>query len=449
MSKGHLFHKGGIMMLHRTSIISASILLSILFFHAPIVSKAKWTVVIYMAAANDLAPFADRNIEQMKLVGSNENLTILIHLDTAQKGMRKLTRRFIVQKNKLVQLGPDMAMDSGSAQTLISTIRWADVDFPADHLAVVFWNHGSGDLNPLVGRSLNPARLFMYNPKTNMVELDRSVGFMHYLDTILEPDQRGICFDETTQNYLNDQRLKHGLEVCYKERGNKKIDLIYFDACLMSGMGTAWIVQQFADYMVASEEVVLGTGANYALVLAPLRTYDISPREFAHHIVKCYDQIYSKITQDYTHSAIDLANFDELVIKIDTIAQLLIKAIDHQKNNTVRIAIKQSLGKFACTQFDEPSYRDCYHFLQNIFNNSAAMQVDDITIINALRKEITECLEIIKRLVIANVAGRNLKGAQGISIYCPDRAPLHPSYQHTEFAQYHQAWLQFLLKLLQ
>lgn len=402
-----------------------------------------WVIVVYMAAANDLAPFADRNIEQMKLVGSNSNLVILVHLDISRPGIKKITKRLIIHKGKVVQVGPDMAMDSGSEQTLISTIRWAYTDFPSKYLGVIFWNHGSGDLNPSIGRAINPSKLFVYNPETRMVELDRSIGFIEFLDALHQSEQRGVCFDETTGNYLNDQRLKKGLEVCTQERG-RKIDLIYFDACLMAGIGTLWIAHPYADYLIASEEVVLGTGANYHLVLSALAQKELTPAEFARHVVKSYDATYSKITQDYTHSAMNLSVVPVLSNNIDIVANLLMAAIAAQKNNSVRLAIKQARNKFACTHFDEPSYIDLGHLYQNLLKNLSAMSVAQNTLIRDLQHYLTEGLQIIKQTVIDNVTGQHLKNACGISIYFPERAPLHPSYQHTEFVLNHPTWHKFL-----
>ena len=240
--------------------------------------KKNWTIVMYMAADNDLYPFAYRNIAQMKQIGSTEYLNILVHLDISHSGQPKVTKRIYIERDRIWQIGPDYKMDSGSDTTLFDTVHWAHQNFPSDHIAVVLWNHGSGDLNPVLKKTINPAQLFKYNAKTHLIELDRSIGFMDFVEQSCikssplfsphaEISKRGVCFDETNGTYLDDTKLMRAFTKIIQERGNKKLDLIVFDACLMAGTGTTYIISQFADYMVASEEVVLGAGYDYQLML--------------------------------------------------------------------------------------------------------------------------------------------------------------------------------------
>lgn len=411
-------------------------------------TRKRWTILIYMAADNDLYPFADRNLEQMKQIGSNENVNILVHLDMHKPGAKKVTRRLFIQKNKAIQIGPDRVMDSGSEETLIDALKWAEDEFPSEYLAIDFWNHGSGDLNPTIGRTINPSQLFVYNPETKLIELDRTIGFLDFIDSMIKEhkeDCRGVCFDETTGNYLNDQKLKHGLEVACAYRGNRKIDVIIFDACLMAGTGTTWIMQSFADYMAASEEVVLGTGYEYDQLILPLTKNTTTPEEFAKHIVECYAKTYGKVTNDYTQSAIKLSEYAPLAENIDLLARLLISALQKQKNNSVKEALKQSRNKLSCTHFDEPSYIDLRHFYKNLYkacDTMSCINTADNQLITAIKQTLLAGLTILNRVVIANAAGQNLREAGGMSIYFPERK-MHPSFTSTEFGQ-HNHWAQFL-----
>ena len=411
-------------------------------------NRKRWTFYVYMAADNDLYPFADRNIEQLKQIGSNENVNILVHLDMHRPGSKKITRRLFIQKNKAVQIGPDLSLDSGDEQTLIDDLKWVEDEFPSDYLAVDFWNHGSGDLNPVIGRTINPSQLFVYNSETKLIELDRSIGFLEFIDSMLKEHRecRGVCFDETTGNYLNDQKLKRGLEVSCKYRGNRKIDVILFDACLMAGTGTAWTVHPYAKYMTASEEVVLGTGYEYDQIVVALTKNNTTPQEFALHIVKCYANSYSKVTNDYTQSAINLENYEKLANNIDLLATLLIKALQHQKNNSVKEALKKSSSKLACTHFDEPSYKDFRHWCRNLQKSLSSMTFNDSVnaqeLVSAIKQTLNDSMAIINEVVIANAAGPNLREAGGISIYFPERK-IHPSFVATEFG-INNTWSKFL-----
>lgn len=405
-------------------------------------SKPRWTVLVYMAADNDLHPFADRNLEQMKMIGSNDLVTILAVLTISKPGMKKVTRRLIIEKGSTKQCGPDMCLDSGSEKSLIDALIWAKT-FASDHFALVMWNHGSGDLNPVLGRAINPSQLFTYNPDTRMIELDRSIGFFEFIDEILklEDDARGVCFDETTRNYLDDRKLKHALETA----GNP-VDVILFDACLMAGIGTAWLCHTSCDYLVASEEVELGTGYNYAHLLGPLTHYALSPREFACHAVEAFKTTYGKITRDYTHSAIDLSHIPALKNSLDGLAKTLQKALECQKNGSAKAFLRHCRSRLHCTHFEEPNYIDAHHFLTNLVNNCEKFEATTHDATQKIRSEIRQAahaaLEALKKAVIAHVAGDNLKNAGGLYVYFPERA-LHSSYIHTEFAK-NSVWPLFL-----
>lgn len=420
------------------------------------------TFLVYMAADNDLYPFAYRNLAQMKQVGSNNNLNILVHLDIRSPNQPKVTKRLYIERDKIWQIGPDYHMDSGSDLTLINALEWALTDFSSDNVYLVLWNHGSGDLNPVLRKTINPAQLFKFNPETRMIELNRSIGFIDFVDQITaetEVEQaageeaycaRGICFDETNGTYLDDKKLVNATNVILHMRGGKKIDLVAFDACLMAGTGTCYLMNRLANYMTASEEVEMGTGYDYLRVLTPLAQGTLTPEDFAKHIVQAYQATYERQTGDYTHSALKLSEFENLHNNIDQVAHILIDALHKQSRKSVKQVLQKSRSRQYCTAFDEPSYIDLHNFYSNLlqFLNQIVLtnQHDTNNTIQALKKALTDGLAIIKRVVIANVAGPKLPGASGISIFFPEYridSPSYQSYDATEFAL-NNHWAQFL-----
>jgi hypothetical protein len=411
--------------------------------------KKQWTFFVYMAADNDLDIFATRNIEQMKQIGSDDNINIIVHYHSHKKGDTKKSQRLLIKKNQIIRIGDDAPADSGSAETLTEGVHWAIDNFPSDHLAIVLWNHGSGDLNPFNRNSLNPSRLFFYNHKTQKIELDRSMNFSEFVQATEESNQRGVCFDESTGNYLNDQRLEKALKSIVSHRG-KVIDVLLFDACLMAGIGTAHITHEYADYMGASQEVVLGPGYNYKLLLHHMANLQPNPRDLTELTALCYDATYNRITNDYTHSALDLAQYTPFNKNVNTVAKLLTKALKKQKNSSVRRLLRESRSRAHCTYFDEPTYIDLDNLYANLLHNLNTIELDShdrtIKIQKKLRKALSEGLELRKKLIFSNVAGRNFRHAYGISIYFPDRI-MHRSFPHTEFAKQNE-WLTFLKEYL-
>lgn len=395
----------------------------------------EWTFITYMAADNDLAPFARKNLAQQVAVGSNDRVNVLVHLDTKIPGNKKITKRYLVKKDKLLITNPELTtyMDSGNPNTLIDCCKWAIENFPARNYALILWNHGTGIIDIERPRTINPSDLFTFNPANNLIELDRSIPFLQFIELEKE-DQKGICFDDSTGHYLTNQGLEHALKtITHELLGGKKIAIIGFDACLMSMLEIANIVKDYCQIAVGSQEVELGTGWEYDLVLAPLMNQSMTPKVFAQHIVSAYEAKYAKITNDYTQSAINLEALPAIEAHVDQIGELLIECIKHQINNSVKDAIRTSRHKLLCTHFDEPSYVDLHHLLSNLHSNLTRFKVDSVHLLPKLKKELEEGMHLITQVVFANTVGKNLNRARGLSIYFPDRK-IHSSYRKTKFA---------------
>lgn len=411
-----------------------------------------YTVLIYMAAANDLEPFVDRNLEQMKQIGSNDNVKILVHLDTYQKGSKKCTQRFIVHRNRLEYICDNVCMDSGDEKTLVDACRWALSQHKSDYFVLVVWNHGIGPLNPFI-QQFNRQHLVKYNTATKLIEIDRSLSFLDVFESLTgqTPQYRGICFDQSTGNYITEQNFRKALgNICNDYLDGKKIDVICFDACYMATAEVAFNIMPYAHYMVGSQEAVLGRGYYYERLVNPLNKGAIEPYEFACQVVRSFKETHGKITHDYAQSAICLDNFECINENINKTAELLVELLKRQKNDSVRKAIQVSSDKKHCTYFSEHSYKDYCHFSSNLYERISQCEFidapDNEVLIQELRGTLAAGIELISKAVIANAAGKNLAGATGLSIYLPDRK-IHASYQSLDFA-YNNSWSQFLMQYL-
>lgn len=417
--------------------------------------QPEWLFIVYMAADNDLKPFAGKNLAQLTEIGSNNNITVVVHLDTRAAGNKKITKRYYVAHKQLILISQQMgtqAMDSGDPETLIDCCRWAISSYPAKHVALILWNHGTGPIDIGNPRAINASHLFHFNPHTNLIELDRSVPFLEFM-SMQKQEDKGICFDDGTGRYLSNQKLAQALEtICKQSLQNKKFSLIGCDACLMSMIEIADIAQPFADYLVGSQEVELGSGWNYNLVLAPFMQRALSPAEFSKHIVHAYEQNYKPITQDYTQSALFLNTTEMLQPAINKVASLLLEALHNQRDKTVSNALKLARNRMLLTHFNEPTYVDLHHLCMNLLTNAERFQLHDRYRTETLKQELFTALrlttDLITKSVAANVTGANLSKAHGISIYFPDRF-VHPSYRKTSFVQKNPAWLAFIDAYLQ
>lgn len=424
--------------------------------HVPVnttFAKKRCTVLLYGAARNDLLPFIDRNLMQLMQLGTNDEVTFLVHLDIFGSGRRKLTQRFIIYKNQMIQVGDDMQMDSGDPETLRDACTWGFTNFPSDMTVLILWNHGTGDLEPMRSKAINPSELYVFNPKTNLVELNRSIQFLEYIENKEEtPDVRGICFDEYTGHFLTNHQVGEVLrDINHTCLGGRPLDILCCDACLMMGIGFAYSLKQYhtqpvARYLVGSQEVVLATGYPYAQMFGKLAAQPVSAEEFAKDTVRIFSDSYGRITHDYTQSAICLEALDPLYESIDTLGNLLIEGMKKQADKSVKNVIKKCSSRTTCTYFEEPSYKDLYQLLNNMLKNIDSIVLlspaDTTSFKQRLSAELRKCCSLIDRVVIANAAGKGLKDAHGISVYVADRK-VYPSFPYTDFAQ-HTSWMNML-----
>jgi hypothetical protein len=412
------------------------------------ISKEKDVTIIFeLAGVNNLGFFLRKNLSQLAETGSTKNVNILAQLHVLLSGNNKVTKRYYVEKDKLIILNHNdpksQSLDSGDPASLINWCTYCVKNFPAKKYILVLSNHATGIIDIGQMRAVNPSELFIFNPATNMIELNRTRPFLEFIAT--PENQRGICFDDITGHYLTNQKLDYALKTICQNALRKKFEMIIFDACLQQMYEIALLLKPYTNLMLGSQEVILAPGLDYYDVLKPFENKRIETTFFAQHIVASYENSYKKITNDYTFSAVNLTNVAFLEKNVNTVAHLLTECLKNQKNGFVKEAIKTSRHRLLCTHFDEPSYIDLHHFYTNLHNNLQrfdfkAHKNDELTktAVSHLLVSLKEGLQIINSMVIAQVSGKNLNQAKGLSIYFPEYGAKHPSYK------YSHAWSIFL-----
>jgi len=166
--------------------------------------------------------------------------------------------------------------------------------------------------------------------------------------------------------------------------------------------------------------------------------------------VQAYRDTYAPLTGDYTQSALNLGRIGELERNVDTVAQLLARLVRLPNGSAVKTAIKASGHKTACTHFDEPSFVDLQHLYSNLLAKLPPAlgggSGEAAGIVGQLKQALTQGQQLIRGAVLANVAGKKVAKAAGISIYFPGQR-LHPSYAQSIFAK-HNAWNSLIQQLM-
>jgi hypothetical protein len=108
--------------------------------------KTPWTVMVYLAADNDLTNFGIDSLKQMKAVcGDKANI-----LAEFYSGPRRPTKRYLFDhKTALGSIEQNIICESpaknpGDPASLTAFIQWAVKHYEAEHYFLIIWGHGSG-----------------------------------------------------------------------------------------------------------------------------------------------------------------------------------------------------------------------------------------------------------------------------------------------------------------
>ena len=108
-------------------------------------ANKSWTVMVYLAGDNDLDSAGVVDLDEMKQVGSGDQLNIVAQFDRA--GKSSATKRYLLRKG--TTLAKDVVAtlgetNMGDPEVLQDFLAWGAKNYPAEHYLVVIWNHGAG-----------------------------------------------------------------------------------------------------------------------------------------------------------------------------------------------------------------------------------------------------------------------------------------------------------------
>jgi hypothetical protein len=366
-------------------------------------SRAKWTFMVFLNAANDLQEFAALNVNQMEKVGSTADVNIIVQWKQANCAGCGApdwvgTRRYFVTKDNNTsaissQLLQDMGtgVDMGKAQTLKDFITWGQQRYPADRYAVVIWNHGAGWRPTRAAGRNNP------------------------------PPFRSVSIDDDTRSEIQIWELPNALNV------TPKIDMVIFDASLMQMLETAYEMRNSTGIIVGSEESPPGAGYVYDGFLADLVANPaMSPSAFGTQIVTRTLQAYGS-NGNNTQSVIDTTKLENVAAKLDDFANSLLSNITSER--PAMIAARVGAESYAY-----PENKDLYHYAELI----------RVNVTNTALKNAAAALQTaIRQAVIAEAHGILNRDSNGIAIYVPPPASYLPSYSNIALSA-RTKWDEFL-----
>jgi hypothetical protein len=327
-----------------------------------------WTVLLYNDGDNNLESYALTSLSQLEMIGSDDNVNLVALTDT----LSDVAYLQYVEKNNLVNIpgyGYPKEADMSSGTTLEEFIEIGVSEFPADHYAVILWDHGGG--------------------------------------------WRGICWDDTTleltgvDDFISMAELRSAFWGASNATG-EPIDVVGFDACLMAMPEVAYQMRGLADYLVFSEETISAYSFPYDTIAAHLEAaHEVDAQGFAAMICEDYAQFYASLTGfvDWTISAFHTENMAALTDAVEYFGSELLGSLSLYINAYQRDQIQAD-------RYYYPYNVDLMGFANNILADSS---IKDEGVKDAARQvamAVDACVESVFN-------GMHNVDSTGLAIYFP------------------------------
>lgn len=324
----------------------------------------KVTIMLYMCGTDLESKYGMGSSDMGEIAAAKygDNVNILVYTGGC-KGWK--TQGISNKTNQIYQIKDgglrQLVADDGnkpmtSPETLAGFIKYCNTNYPANRNELILWDHGGGSVS-------------------------------------------GYGYDEKSgSGSMTLAGIRKALE-----NGGVKFDFIGFDACLMATAENALMLDDYADYLIASEETEPGVGWFYTNWVSALGSNTSMPTlEIGKNIV---DDFVSTCGvkckgQKTTLSVIDLAEFSATVPnklnKFANSVSTLITNKEYEKVSDARYGAREFAQKNKIDQVD----------LYDLAENMAT-------------QEGTELAAAIKGAVKYNRTSSNISDAHGVSIYFP------------------------------
>ena len=323
------------------------------------------TLMVYMCGTDLESKYgmASSDMEEMRSATFGDNVNVIIFTGGCSKwkvsGISNSVNQIYQIKNG--QIGRIVDDAGNKAMTdpnnLASFIQFCSKNFPANRNELILWDHGGGSVT-------------------------------------------GYGYDE--KNQRSGSMSLSGVNQALKS-GGVKFDFIGFDACLMATAETALMLNEHADYLIASEETEPGIGWYYTNWLTKLGSNTSTPTlEIGKVIVDDFVTECAKKCrgQKTTLSVIDLAEFSNTVPKDLT-----------------------AFAKSVSDKIAKDEYKDISNARYSTREFAESTRIDQVDLVNLAENigtpEAKALAESLKNSVKYNRTSSNMTNAYGVSIYFP------------------------------
>lgn len=332
----------------------------------------QYTIMIYLNGSNLESYQASASDDIYEMLSSNydmNNLNVLLFTGGTREWQNYNIPSYtnciyLLENNGLTKLCEVGKLNMCKSSTLSRFIDFGMELFPSQRAGLIMWNHGGGAVE--------------------------GYGYDEYHET----------------DSLSLVELKDAL--ANSSASKRKLEFIGFDACLMATIETANSVQNYAKYLVASEELEPGYGWDYSFLSEVSMADDMTGAEIGIIIIDYYTDYYTQQLFDTqtTLSIMDLGRVNGVTAMLADFADVV--GDDLLDGEYRAIAKLRNKTKAFGTDADRNYNSD----MIDLINLAEKMQKKYPDEANAL-------IDSVKELVIYNGTTGNISDANGVSIYFP------------------------------
>ncbi len=345
-------------------------------------SRRLWTIMVYVAADNDLIGAAVVDLEEMVKGLSKAatplrvNVVAMVDYPSAEKTP---TLVYDFDPDREVAYWLDN-ISPESPWPLAKFMSWCVKHRPAEKYGLVMWGHGDG-----VDWS------YRVTPKLQAMEMM----------------ERGIAIDSDFR-FLPVGELHNAL-AAFKKAAGKKLDLLGFDSCMMGLAEINLEIADYADFAVSSPTTIPQDGWPYDQILEWLANHpEVPAKELAGFIVDRFVAFYNSAGKDMAAypNAFNLQTSQELAGAIKRLGQELQK-LDSSNRPAILAAWK------GAAVYRIPEYIDLHGFCAGIEEELPSS--DAAVAAGNVRNALVKSGYVLHHLPAAGQARNNL----GLGIFFP------------------------------
>ena len=278
------------------------------------------TVMVYMCGTDLESKYgmATKDLNEMLSATLSSNVNLIVETGGCKKWKNNTissskNQIYKIENNKMKVLSKDAGTAAMTDPNNLTTIiKFCEKNYPADRNILIFWDHGGGSLT----------------------------GYGY--------DEKHATASSMTLDKMNSALKAAGCE----------FDFIGFDACLMATLETALVCNNYADYLIGSEETEPGTGWYYKNWLTQLSkntsisTVDLGKTIIDDYLAACGTTSGTTITLSLTDLAEMEGTVPDTFRTFSTATTKMISSDDYKKVSDARAGVRQFSAQNKLNQID-------------------------------------------------------------------------------------------------